>query len=422
MFTKGNWAILGITPDSQTAFVQTLNNPNTMYALSQAFTVATMRYDEKHTGMMGINPFENPRKDEAGEPLGKDFETAAPDTALFGKGEEEFRINPEWPWYGLWFIINEAEDVDDIKSKQEQSAYSVCSRPFKFLGKDQKKVVEEAAKPLNVGTRKQFPVLLDFQGGRVYIESTNKNEIVAVRSTLEDMSVKVHGLVWDFDTSGWAERFLNKVSGKNKFNKEMSERANTIRLGRDTEPLEDKMMETIVTNFFALSELDSGQWAGLYPNAAIKLYEGGEPVTVSNPSDAFNLLSLGGTWNASVHQSGVVFQELDSRFNKKGEEKQFRTDLFSFDLNQNWTLMDEDSSISVAVVRGFDIPNFKKDILKQIRKSKQEQPIAFYWSEYLRQMNLGIFTLVDNIKLTLETKGGLIAVDESTETTIEAEA
>jgi hypothetical protein len=367
-----------------------------------------MRHDDKHLAMVGINPFENPRKDEGGQPLGKTFETDAPDTTVFGKGEAEFKVSPDMPWYGFWLIFNEAEDVDDIKSKQEQFSYAECSRPFKFLGKDQKKAVEAMANPLNVGTRKQIPVLLDFKSGRVYIQSTNKDEIGTVRSTLEDMGIVVYGLTWNFDgDANWVENFLNKVNGKNKYAKEMQARAEDIRRGLDIEPLEDKTMEAVVSNFFAASELDSGQWACLYPNVAIKLYEGGESVTVSNPSDAFNLLSLGSTWNSTVYQSGVVFQELDSKFNKKGEEKQYRTNLFSFDLNQNWALMDE----GAALIRGFDIPNFKKEILRNIKKSKTEQPISFYWSEWVRQMNLGIFTLVDNINLTLDVKGGLMPLD-----------
>src|SRR5271157_246103 len=423
MCAKAAWAILGITPESQPAFVDVLNTNNTMYALSQAYALATLRHDDQHTGfMVGINPFENPRKDEAGEPLPKGFETVRAlntYTDVFGAGEAEYRISPDLPWYGMWVIFNEAEDVDDIKSKQEQVAYKDCSRPFKFLNKDQKKMVEGTTKKIVVGTRKQIPVLLDFQTGRVYIQSTNKDEIGTVRSSLEDMGIKVYGLAWDFDgNANWVEDFLNKVNSKNKYEKEMSSRAEDIRRGIEIEPLEDKVMENVVQNFFAAAELDSGQWACLYPNVAIKLYEGGESVTVSNPSDAFNLLSLE-TLSATVYQAGVVFQELDSKFNKKGEEKQFRTNLFSFDLNQNWAIMDE----GAALIRGFDIPNFKKDILKGIRKSKQEQPVSFYWNEWLRQMNLGVYTLVDNINLTLDVKGGLVPLDAETptETNVEVE-
>jgi hypothetical protein len=411
MFAKGAWAIFGIKPESEKAFVDTINKPQSMYALSQAYALATLRFDEKHggVGMIGINPFENPRKDEMGKTvLNADYGVANPDRTLFGIGEEEFRLHPDMPWYGFWIVFNEPEDVDDIKSKQEQAAYNTYSRPFKFLNKDAKKDAETQAKPNNVGTRKQVPILLDFKVGRVYIASTNKDEIATVRTSLEDLGVVVHGLAWDFGDPDWVEAFLDKVVSKNKYVKEMSARAEDIRRGLDIEPLEDKVMERVVQDFFALSELDSGLWAGLFPNAAVKLYGGGEPVTVSNPSDVFNLLSLGGTWDARVYQSGVVLQELDTRFTKKGEEKFVRTDLFAFDLNQNWALLDE----GAAVIRGFDIPNFKKDILKAIRKSKQENPVSFYWAEWLRQMNMGIYALIDNINLTLEVKGGLVALND----------
>lgn len=407
-----------IYTDAEEAFVATLNDVPKMYALSQAFSVAAMRNDEKHLAMVGINPFENPRKDEAGAPLGKDFETAAPDTTLFGKGEGEFRINPDMPWFGLWMIFNEAEDVDDIKAKQEQASYSECSRPFKFLNKDQKRAVEEMAKPLNVGTRKQFPVLIDFKSGRVFILSTNKDEITTVRSTLEEMGVTLTELAWDFGDPRWVENFLNAVNEKNKFVKEMTARAEDLKRGLDIAPLDDRTMEAVVSQMFALAPMDSGQWVGLYPKAAIKLYEGGDPVTVSNASDSFYLLQLE-TLSAEVYQAGVVIQELDTRFTKGGEEKIVRTNIFSFDLNQNWAMSEE----GVALIRGFDVPNFKKDILRSIKKSKQEQPVSFYWSEWLRQMNLGIYTLVDNINLTLETKGGLVPHSTASEETVqEAEA
>src|SRR5208282_3749828 len=106
-----------------------------------------------------------------------------------------------------------------------------------------------------------------------------------------------------------------------------------------------------------------------------------------------------------VRQAGVVFQELDSKFNRKGEERQFRTDIFAFDLNQSWALPDE----GAAVIRGFDAPSARKDIQKALRKSKQEQPVAFYWSEWLRLLNAGVHTLVDNVNLTLagKSEGGL---------------
>lgn len=406
MFSKGSWAILGIKPKSEKAFLATINDPKAAQAISQSHALEALRKDEKLQTATGINPFENPRKDES--------ERALHGGADFGESEQEFRINPKQPWYGFWFVINEAEDVDDIKSKQEQFAYSECSRPFKFLAKDQKKSVEAMAKPHNVGTRKQFPVLLDFETGRVYIESTNKEEILSVLDMLGDMmGVETHALAWDFGDANWVEHFLSKVNEKNKFVKEMASRAADIRRGLDIEPLEDKVMESVVKNFFALAELDSGLWAGLFPNVAIKLYDGGEPVIASTPSDAFNLLSLGdssvGWGDARISSSGVMLQELDSRFTKSGEEKQVRTNLFSFDLNQNWALSDE----GAALVRGFDVPNFKKDILKGIRKSKQEQPVAFFWSEWLRQLNLGVFTLVDNINLTLGTKvkGGLTTAE-----------
>lgn len=279
LFAKGTWAILGIEPESHDSFLKTLDNAGCIYAFSQAYTLAEMRENPKLSLTTGINPFENPRKDEQGPPLGDDFKDdnaiAAynPDHAVFGVGDE-FRISSEQHWYGLWFVFNEAEDVDDIKSKQEQFAYTECSRPFKFLAKEQRKAVAEAAKPLNAGTRKQIPALLDFESGRVYIASTNADEVSACRSVLEAMGVAIHGLAWNFGDPEWAETFLNKVQSMNKFTTPMDDRASAIRThaGYDVEPFEDKAVEAVVKKFFALSELDTGLWTGLFPTADSALW------------------------------------------------------------------------------------------------------------------------------------------------------
>ena len=411
MFVKGAWAILGVDPASKQEFLNSIYSTDKMYALSQSFAVATLL--QKPGGpMVGINPFANPRKDELGDPLGAAYAGTDPDPALFGVGEEEFRISPDMPWYGFWAVINEGDDVDDIKSKREQLAYSEYSRPVKFLGKDQKKHVEGATKPKNVGTRRQFPVLLDFGGGRAYAGSANKEDVATVRNLLGNLGVGLNDLSWDFGDPDWAERFLVRVWGKNKFAEAMQSRADDIRRGIDIQPEDDPGRERILKTFFALSELDSGQWAGLFPNAAIKLYDGGAPVTASDPSGAFNLLNLGGkAWNAAVCQAGVVFQELDSKFNRKGEERQFRTDLFAFDLNQSWGLPDE----GAAVIRGFDAPAARKLIQKALRKAKQELPVAYYWSEWLRLLNQGVHVLADNVSLTLGKKGAGLSVREAAE-------
>lgn len=426
MFTKGQWAVVGISEGSQKAFEDILKNQETLYHLSQAYAEATIRHADKPTGLViGINPFAEPRRDENGSPLGKGFESMhASSTNIYGSTPAEFSLNADMPWYGFWVVFNEPDDVDDEKSKLEHLSYVNCSRPFKFLAKDQKEGVKAALLTHPVGTRKQFPVLLDFSGqstwahGRVYMETTNKEEITLVRMLLNDLGVNTLDMTWDFGDADWAEHFLNKINEKNKFVKEMQSRAEDIRRGIDIEPFEDKNVEKIVKNFFALSELDSGQWAGLFPNTAIKLYDGGEPVTVSNPSDAFNLLTLGGTWNATVRTAGVAFQELDSRFTKGGEEKQVRTDIFAFDLSNTWINVDA----GAALIRGFEVPTFKRTILKSIRKSKHEQPVSFYWSEWVRHLNAGIHILEDNVRLTLDLKkGGLIvATHEVTEEEIEA--
>jgi hypothetical protein len=338
---------------------------------------------------------------------------------FYGSTPDQYKIHPDMPWYGFWVVFNSNEDVDDEKSKLEQVAYERTSRPYKFLMKDMKKGVEAQVTPLNAGTRKQVPVLVDFNTQRVYIASTNKEEVGSILVLLADLKLEAFGLCWDFGDPDWIQLFLDKIVSetKDKYWTEMVKRAKDVqRLGEDAqEKSDDKEMESVVSNYFATTELESGQWASLFPNAAIKLYDGGDAVTASTAASAVTLLDI--CPDAFSIQAGVMFQEMDSRFVKKtGEEKLVRTDLFSFDLNEGWAISD----LSVAAIRGFDIPNFKKEIKHQLRKTKSEYPIAYYWSEWLRQMNDGVHTFADNViatlcKGTLKYDGGLVSFGENTE-------
>jgi hypothetical protein len=435
LFGKGTWSIFGIEEGSQEKFEKVIETKETMFALSQAFAEATLRFDEQSTGnMVGINPFGSPRKDEAGDGLGireKNFQSLDPVTynTLFGLGAAEFKLNPDMPWYGFWAVFNTNEDVDDAKSKQESVSYEKVSRPFKFLNKDEKKLVVETVAPVNVGTREQFPVLIDFASSRIYMATTNKDNIEALGYLLEDLGITTFPMEWDFNGPDWMSNFLNKVyeKTKEKYYAAMFSRAEDVRrLGaKMVEKMDDKDMERIVSNFFAIAELDSGQWAALYPNAAILLSDNLlTPVTVADvPSTHFLLRGIrqeGTDAHPTIKQAGVAFQELDSKFIKKtGVEKVTHTDIFTFDFTGDWANLD----LGVAFLRGFDIPGFKKAILKSIRKTKQELPISFYWSEWLRQMNMGIHTLEDNVRLTLELKeGGLVRFGDGDKAEVPIEA
>lgn len=410
MFGKATWAIIGLERDSIETFQTALKTPET-FLTSQLVQSVFSKLDGLNT--LGINPFDNPRKDE-GRDLGalkdEDFPkihvTAKAETVDFqviieegyrnyyGADEVAFRIHPSLPWYGMWFVANTNEDVSDLASIREHISYTKLSRPYKFAGKEDKKVVDSAAQGWVELTRKQFPVLLDFDSGRVYIENTNEDMLIEVLAVLAKLGLKTFPLMWKFVEGDWVTKFLNATTGTRLYSDQINKRANDKRTftGGEIEAFEDPTIERVVDKYFAVVDPGTGLQYALSPTAAVTLYPGGSPITVSDPSDLVNLWSL----TTVLNTAHLTFQEVETRETKKGT-KTFRTDLFTFDLNQNVILWDA----GAALIRGFDIPSFKRSVMKEIRNTKQEMPVSFYWSEYLRQMNEGIHTFADNIATVL---------------------
>src|SRR5579883_3389882 len=190
MYGRGTWAILGLGKESLETFQKFLEDRSVMVAVSQLAASAVTRYSSADT--IGINPFSGPRLDEE-HPLNAELEpelagfataeseeraqlTLSPEIAEcegYGVTEPQFRIHGSMPWYGLWAVSNEWKDVSDLSSIKEQRAYRMLDRPYKFLQATDKKSVDEDTLGVNAAVRKQVPVLLDFNDGRLYIENTN---------------------------------------------------------------------------------------------------------------------------------------------------------------------------------------------------------------------------------------------------------
>lgn len=376
MFGRGSWAIFGIKSDSEDAFSAALDNFAS--GASQGLAVQKARNDSLPT--YGINPYEYPRFDE--------------DNPDFSVERDHFRLGDRV--YAFWFCLNGFEDVTDPKSKLEGLSYINAGKPFKFLKKEEKAQFESQVAASAVISRKQFPVLIDFAEERVYAETTNAEEIGELRRLLETMGAAPYNLTWNFGNPNWTTQFLNKVQEMNKFHKPMLDRADELRRFRadEIEKLEDKMLESIVSGYFSMSELETGQWAGLSTPAKIRLFGTAEPSSESSVSTAFTLLDIVDT--ASVASASVIFQNLESRFNKKDEEKQYRTDLFSIDINDKIDISDA----GAAALRGFDLPQYKKE-MKKLAKSG-EVPIQVYWFDWLVAMKNAIHFFVDNVTETLK--------------------
>lgn len=403
LFSRGVWSIFGIRKSSLDAFKANLADPQKLVSVSQL--VASVRTKFSSAPSYGINPYSEPRKDEDVtnqndlKQLAEQMEKEAIDPAFWAEyyGSEDMQFALGDDQFGFWLVINDYEDVTDPKSKQEAHAYRDASKPFKFLSKDEKKAIEASVVASAVPARKQFPVLVDFNSELVFVASGSVDEVSLVRTMIANLGGEDFSLAWQFDGYDWPSRFLAAVKDGNRFGAEMADRAEELSRFRpeEIEKLDDKMMESIVSTYFSMAELDTGIWAGLSTPARIRLFKSSDPISASNPSTAFSVLKEFGT--AQPNAASVVFQSLESRFTKKGDEKQVRVDLFTIDVNDNVNLTDA----GAAMLRGFDIPTFKRD-MKKVLKTEGNIPIGRFWKSWLSDMKTSINYFVDNVTETLK--------------------
>src|SRR4029079_14107923 len=133
----------------------------------------------------------------------------------------------------------------------------------------------------------------------------------------------------------------------------------------EIEKLEDRELESIVANYFSMTQLPSDLWIGISGPAQIRLHDASPPIGVKAPTTATTLLNM--TSDAKIISGAITFQELVSMTSKKGGEYTFRKGLFCIDLNDRINLTD----VGAAMMRGFDLSAFRKDILREIRQTKE---------------------------------------------------
>jgi hypothetical protein len=396
MFGRGNWAVFGVTPESVKNFRKALDGIGDETETDILQALALQKTKKESVPTQGINPFEHPRLDEPND--GIDHPLTSVDFALdrnYQTGDGSPKPAPTQ--FGMWVVFNDYEDVTDPASKKEAIAYKTAGRPFKFLNKDEKQQVESAVKAGAVVSRKQVPVLIDFPDGRAYAATTNKDEILAIQDVLDTLGADCFALAWQFGSFDWPSKFLSHIAENTKFSEEMRERAEELAKSKDGEvpKLNDKVMESIVSTFFALAPLDTGLWGGLTSPTRIRIFDM-EPIGVSQPSAAFILLDEKDL-NSSVAAASVIFQNIDSRINKKtDEEVQVRINVLAMDVNDNLNNLDA----GAGLLKGFDLPQFKKEIKTAVKAGTVT--IADYWRMWLVAMREGVYTFTDNVAETLQ--------------------
>ncbi len=142
-----------------------------------------------------------------------------------------------------------------------------------------------------------------------------------------------------------------------------------------------------MAHYFSMTQLSNDLWVGISTPAQIRLHETSPLISVKAPASATTLLGM--TDEAKIFSGSITFQDRITFMSKKGGEVTFRKELLSVDINDQINLTDA----GAAMLRGFDIPAFRKDIQREIRKTKDVPSIEQFWSNWLHEMSNGVRTI-----------------------------
>jgi hypothetical protein len=418
MFGRGTWAIVGLATESLETFRTNLEDRTIMAASSQMAASAITR--QFSADALGINPFGAPRLDED-HPLSLEHHEALaqyaiaehepgsqdmlPDEILdcggYGFALTQFQLDATMPWYGLWAVSNEWKDVSDLASIREQRSYSLLERPYKFLAAIDKKSVDQETLGATAAVRKQVPVLLDFNEGRVYIETSNQKLIHSIAVRLQQLGALIIPVAWNYGQPNWTVEILNRLYERTQYQDDFIKRADeaTRFKAKEIEKLEDREMESIVANFFSMTLLSNDLWVGVSGPAQVRLHDTSPPIGVKPATTATTLLQM--TNDARVLSGAITVQERISFTGKDGAERTFRKDLISVDVNDRINLTEAGS----AMLRGFDLPSWRKDILREIKHTNQVPSIDQFWSNWLHELSNAVRTIDAAFRELLDIDG-----------------
>ena len=318
-----------------------------------------------------------------------------------GSLRAQFRLHDTIPWYGLWAVSNEWKDVSDLASVREQRSYVLLERPYRFLDAIDKKSVDQDTLGVTAAVRKQVPVLLDFNEGRVYIESGDQKLIYAIVVRLQQLGAGIVRVAWTYSHPNWTAEILNRLYAGTQFQDDFVKRADeaTRFKAKEIEKLEDRELESIVAGFFSMTQLASDLWVGISGPAQIRLHDTSPPIGVKPPTTATTLLQM--TNDAKILSGAITFQERISFTGKDGAERTFRKDMFCVDVNDKINLTDA----GAAMLRGFNLPSLRKDILREIRKTQDVPSIEQFWGNWLQELSNAVRTIEAAFRELLDIEG-----------------
>ena len=137
-------------------------------------------------------------------------------------------------------------------------------------------------------------MLLDFNDGRVYIENTNKKLIHMITVRLRQLGVEIIPVAWTYPLSNWPSEILNRLYENTQYQRDFQKRAEeaTRFKASEIEKLEDRELESIVANYFSMTQLPSDLWIGISGPAQIRLHDASPPIGVKAPTTATTLLNM----------------------------------------------------------------------------------------------------------------------------------
>jgi hypothetical protein len=277
----------------------------------------------------------------------------------------------------------------------------LLERPYRFLQPTDRKSVDQEALGATAAVRKQVAVLLDFHEGRVYIENSNKKLITAIATRLQQLGAQVFTVAWTYTHPTWTAEILHKLYEATQYQSDFLKRADeaTRFKANEIEKLEDREVESIVANYFSMTQLPSDLWVGISGPAHIRLHETSTPIAVKAPASATTLLHM--TNDATVVAGALTFQERVATSSKDGEEYTFRKDLLSIDVNDRINL----TEAGAAMLRGFDLPSLRKEIQREIRQTKQVPSIEQFWGSWLHELGNAVRTIEATFRELLDIDG-----------------
>ena len=105
--------------------------------------------------------------------------------------------------------------------------------------------------------------------------------------------------------------------------------------------------------------------------------------------------------NHSAARSTPPFQERVAFTGKDGGERTSRKDLLCVDVNDRINL----TEAGCAMLRGFDMPSLRKDILREIRQTNDVPSIEQFWGNWLHELSNAVRTIEGAFREVLDLDG-----------------